>query len=226
MRYALRFLRALGGDLGEVVLFADYLLVALAHGAQRLDDRLGDRRLELAVALVCELRFDLLKAQARAGGVDRHQVVDAVLALGVADAGLGVGDGALEFAHNIVGLVENCDPRIRVLVGFRHLARRVLQAHDLSADLRNVRLGHGEGGGVELVEALRNVAGKLQMLLLILPDRHEVGLIKQNVARHQGRVGEQTRVDIVSVFLRFVLELGHARQLAELGVAVEQPRDL
>ena len=44
--------------------------------------------------------------------------------------------------------------------------------------------------------------------------------------RQQGRIGEQTGVDVVGVFSGFVLKLGHTGQLAELGVAVEHPCQL
>ena len=64
------------------------------------------------------------------------------------------------------------------------------------------------------------------MLLLILTDRHEVGLIDENIRRHQHRVGEQARGDVVRVLGGLVLELRHAAQLAELRVAAEHPRKL
>ena len=64
------------------------------------------------------------------------------------------------------------------------------------------------------------------MLLLILADRDKIGLIDQNVRRHQHRIGEETRGDVVGVLLRFHLELRHAAQLAELCVAAEHPGKL
>ena len=64
------------------------------------------------------------------------------------------------------------------------------------------------------------------MLLLVLPDRHKVGLIQQNVGRHQYGIGEQTSVDVVAVRGGFVLELRHPRQLAEHRIAVQHPRQL
>ena len=79
---------------------------------------------------------------------------------------------------------------------------------------------------VYAVKALGYVAGYLKMLLLILADGHIVCLIEQNVRRHEHGVGEESDVDIVRVLLGFVLELGHSRRLAELGVAVEYPRQL
>ena len=64
------------------------------------------------------------------------------------------------------------------------------------------------------------------MLLLVLTHRHIVRLIQQNIRRHQGRVGEEAAVDVVGILGALVLELGHAAQLAEHGVAVEDPAQL
>ena len=61
------------------------------------------------------------------------------------------------------------------------------------------------------------------MLALVFADGNVIGLVKQDVGRHQRGVGEQPGVDVVDVFGRFVLELGHARQLAEHGVAGQDP---
>ena len=43
------------------------------------------------------------------------------------------------------------------------------------------------------VEALGEVAGELDVLLLVVADRHDIGLVEQDVGRHQHRVGEQAR---------------------------------
>ena len=64
------------------------------------------------------------------------------------------------------------------------------------------------------------------MLLLVLAHRHQVGLVEHDIRRHQGGIGEQTGVDVVGVAGGLVLELGHAGQLAEHGVAVEHPGQL
>ena len=64
------------------------------------------------------------------------------------------------------------------------------------------------------------------MLLLIRADRHEVGHVQKNVRRHQNRIGEQSAVDVVRVFGGLVLELRHARKLAHVGEAVQNPRQL
>jgi len=42
-----------------------------------------------------------------------------------------------------------------------------------------------------VIEPLREVAGQLQVLALVLADRHMVGLVQQDVRGLQDRVGEQ-----------------------------------
>ena len=64
------------------------------------------------------------------------------------------------------------------------------------------------------------------MLLLIRADRHQIRLVQENIRRHQNRIREQTAVDIVRVLGGFVLELRHARKLAHISKAIEQPRQL
>ena len=64
------------------------------------------------------------------------------------------------------------------------------------------------------------------MLGLILPHRHKVGVVDEDIRRHQHRVGEQTAVHIVGMLGGLVLELGHAGQLAKLGVAAQHPGKL
>ena len=64
------------------------------------------------------------------------------------------------------------------------------------------------------------------MLLLILAYRHQIRLIQQDIRRHKRRIGKQSAVDIVGIFRAFILELRHAAQLAEHGVAVENPAQL
>ena len=64
------------------------------------------------------------------------------------------------------------------------------------------------------------------MLALILADGDVVGLIQQDIRRHEAGIGEQAAVYVVGVLGALVLELGHAAQLAEHGVAVEDPAQL
>ena len=58
------------------------------------------------------------------------------------------------------------------------------------------------------------------------PTGTQIRLVQQDVRRHQAGVGEQAGIDVVGVLGGFVLKLGHAGELAELGVAVEHPGQL
>ena len=64
------------------------------------------------------------------------------------------------------------------------------------------------------------------MLLLVLTHGDEIRLVQEDVRRHQGGIGEEAAVDVVGVLCALVLELGHAAQLPEHGVAVEDPAEL
>ena len=64
------------------------------------------------------------------------------------------------------------------------------------------------------------------MLLLIHAHGHQIRIVYQNVRRHQYRIGEQAGVHVVGVLGALVLELRHAGELAEHGVAVEHPAEL
>ena len=64
------------------------------------------------------------------------------------------------------------------------------------------------------------------MLPLILTHRHQIRLVQQDIRRHQNGVSEQAGGDVVRVLLGLLLELGHAAQLAELGVAAQNPAQL
>ena len=189
-----------------------------------LHNGFSDSGLEIAVALAFEFAFDLVEGTAGDCGINPHQVVYTVLALGIAHAGVAVRHRALEFAHDVLRLIQQRDAAVGVFVGLAHLLGRILQGHNPRAVLRNVRIRHHEGGAVQAVEALRNVAGQLQMLLLIRTDRDQVRLIKEDIRSHQRRIGEQARIDVVRVFGGFILKLRHAGELAKLGVTVQNPR--
>ncbi len=64
------------------------------------------------------------------------------------------------------------------------------------------------------------------MLLLILAHGDEVRLVEQDIGRHQRGIGKEAAVDVLGVFRAFVLELGHAAQLTEHRIAVEDPAEL
>jgi hypothetical protein len=72
----------------------------------------------------------------------------------------------------------------------------------------------------------RGVAGELEVLQLIVADRHVGRAVDEDVGGHEHRVGEEADVDVVLLPRRLVLELGHAAELAELGRAVQDPGEL
>ena len=64
-------------------------------------------------------------------------------------------------------------------------------ARDRRDRLRDVGVGELEYLAVCVVELLRKVARHLEVLLLVLADRDEVGIHDEDVGRHQHRVGEE-----------------------------------
>ena len=77
-----------------------------------------------------------------------------------------------------------------------------------------------------VVELLRDVARELEVLLLVLADRHMGGAIDQNVGGHQGRIGVEPDRGVLAVLAGLLLELGHAVEPAEPRDAVEDPGEL
>src|ERR1017187_9207891 len=106
---------------------------------------------------------------------------------------------------------------------------RVLEVHDAGATAGRGYGGvrHLESGAIAGVPALGQVSGELEVLALVVADGDEVGLVEQDVGRHEDRVGEQAEPGrLLAVFARLVLELGHPGQLAHAGGALEQPGQL
>ena len=64
------------------------------------------------------------------------------------------------------------------------------------------------------------------MLHLIHAHRHHIRLVQQNIRSHQYRIGKKSRIDIVRMLCRLILELGHPVQLSHIGKAVENPCQL
>ena len=135
-----------------------------------------------------------------------------------------VGDGPLEFAEDVLRLLQKEDAALGD--GFAHLGVRLVQAHDPGPLLGDVGLRHPEDLAIDVVEAVGNVPADLHMLLLVLPHRDEIRLVEQDIGGHQAGVGEEAGVDVVGVLGRLVLELGHAGELPEHGVAIQHPAQL
>jgi hypothetical protein len=70
-----------------------------------------------------------------------------------------------------------------------------------------------------------NVARELEVLPLVVADRDEVGLVEEDVAGHEDRVGEEPGRDEL-LPLALLLELRHAPELAVARDRGEQPRRL
>jgi hypothetical protein len=104
---------------------------------------------------------------------------------------------------------------------------REIAAHGLVANLHfdAEPLGRDARRKV-VVEFLGDVAGQLQMLLLVLADRHMRGAVEQNVGSHQARIGKQAERGVLTVLAGLVLELGHAVHPADAGDAIEYPGKL
>ena len=210
----------------QLCLVGHEALELLLDGCQRVGADLAHGHLEVAVALALELALDVLDGLTRKDGVDGHEVVDAVLALGVLHAGVGVGDGALELTDDGVAVIQNVDNGVGVLVGLAHLLGGVSQRHDLGTALSHDGFGNGEGVGVDGVEAGGDVAAKLHVLLLVDAHGDYIGLVEQDVGGHQHGISEESGINVVGVLLGLILELGHAGELTEAGEAVEQPCQL
>src|SRR5436190_1814167 len=90
-----------------------------------------------------------------------------------------------------------------------------------------LRLGKGEAAAVREagVPAARQLAHQLEVLQLVLADRHERGAIQQHVGRLEHRVVEQPGGDAL-LALCLVLELRLALELTERRHRVEQPVEL
>ncbi len=155
--------------------------------------------------------------------ISRQQVLDRRTAFIEIDVGTRVGYGTLDLFGDRVGVVKQEDRSGGVLVGFRHLFRRVLQREDVGADGRNIGLGHLESLAKISVEPFREVAGQFQMLFLVLPNRYEIGPVKQDIGRHQDRVREQADAGTFGVAFTLVLKLRHPLELAHPGYARKYP---
>ena len=79
----------------------------------------------------------------------------------------------------------------------------------------------------QVVEALGNIARQFEMLTLIVPHRDLMGLIEQDIGRHQDGVVEQSGRHAVRLLLGcLVLVLGHAVEPTDRRHAVQNPGQL
>ena len=149
---------------------------------------------------------------------------------------LRIGLRLADLLRDRVGVVGQVDARIVGRIRLRHLLGAVAQGHDARRRALDHRLGEREERVAEavrvdrlgeiVVELLRDVAAELEMLLLVLADRHMGRAIDQDVGRHQARIGEQPDRGVLAVLAGLLLELGHAVEPAHAGDAVEHPGEL
>ena len=151
----------------QIALVCHQAVVFLTDWAQLLGNRFADSGLEVAVAVAFKFGLNLLKALAGDRAVDCHQVVDAVLAFAVCNMSLRVGDSALKFLDDGILGVEQENGGLYIFVRFGHLLARVCQRHDFGRGFWNVGIRDSEGVSVQTVEAEGNIAGQLEVLLLV-----------------------------------------------------------
>ncbi len=223
-RLARRRVARIARDLARV---GRELVVPLAHRPEELDHRLGDRGLERAVLPARELGFGLPRRSTPvADRVERQQVRDAGLLRRVeADFGAGVRHRGLHLLGDRLGVVEHADRPLGRVGRLRHLRLGPLQVLDARADRRDRGLRDDEGVAEAVVEAAGDVAGELEVLGLVLADRDLVGVVQEDVGRHEDRVVEQAGADRL-LLAALLLELGHPPELADGGDAVEDPGEL
>ena len=136
-----------------------------------------------------------------------------------------VGHRRAELLADHVGVVEQPHRPLLGAAGGRHLPRRLLEVHDPRPDLGVDAVRHDERLAEARVEALGDVARELEVLALVVADRDAVGLVEEDVARHQHGVREEPgRDELPPVGL--VLELRHPAELAVARDGREQPRRL
>ena len=144
----------------------------------------------------------------------------------ISDPALTVGNSTFKFLQDHRRFVKNRYVSVRIGVRFAHLLLRIGKAHDSSANFRNIRLRDLEGLAISIIEPYCNISGKLNMLLLIVSNRNQIRLVKQNIASHKHRISKQTCINIVSMLCTLILKLGHAVKLTHIGIACKYPIEL
>ena len=72
-----------------------------------------------------------------------------------------------------------------------------------------IGVGRDDGKQAGEYSAIFYRTGKFEMLLLVLSDRNEVGLIQKNIRRHKHRIRKKTDVYVFGCFEALVLKLSH-----------------
>ena len=107
-----------------------------------------------------------------------------------------VRDGSLDFAANLVRQCRSArcnwptDAELLLIFFGGSSSAMILAPSGL-----DIRRRHDEGVAVAGVEPDGDVPRELDMLALVLPDRHQVGVIEQDVGCLKHRIGEERRRD-------------------------------
>mmetsp|Transcript_3002 Transcript_3002/g.14115 ORF Transcript_3002/g.14115 Transcript_3002/m.14115 type:complete len:251 (+) Transcript_3002:1270-2022(+) len=143
LRHLVRRVRSLLQHPVEVPFLLHDLRVPRLDRREVLDDRIRQRRLEVAPSHGPALTQNLLLGHARAQLVHRQQV-RRLRPFGVAklEALERVRLAPLDLLGDLVGRVQHVDPTALRGVGLGHLRRAVREGHDPRASLRDVRVGH------------------------------------------------------------------------------------
>ena len=140
--------------------------------------------------------------------------------VGAALAGL-VGLGRTELLPDRIRLLRDADDVVQGLAHFR----RAVDPHDPGAAADEGRR-LGKVVTEAAVEAAGDLPAELQVLGLVLPDRHGVGLVDEDVRGLEDGIVEQAGRDVLTLPLGFLLELGHPAELTEGRHAIEEPAEL
>ena len=180
----------------------------------------------MTIHFAFEVLFQLRNALTGNGGENIQQVGNTRFVLHVVAYNrrlFRVGHRTFDFLNHRFRIFQQTDHVVAVVIRLGHFLRRLQQRHHARAGFRNERLRHFEDVAIQGIKALGDIAAQFQMLFLIFANRYLVGLIQQDVCRHQYRIIKQTGVDVLRIARGFVFELGHTAQFAEVGVAVQRP---
>src|SRR5229473_1564353 len=201
-----------------------------ADPAEHLDRERRERLLERRKILARKARQRRFPRYSGEHGIDDDEIIRLGAGVERGDARrerLGIGFGAADLQRDQFRIVGHIDARIIRGVGFRHLLCAVAQAHHPGRLTKNLRLGEREEVAlVAPVEGSGDVAGQLDMLLLVFADRDMRRLVQEDVCRHQHRIAIEAEPGHLALLGGLLLELGHPVEPAKRGQAAEQPGEL
>src|SRR5690606_15461280 len=202
------------------------LLVPELHRPQHLDHGLRGVPLQIPVRLVYTAQR--LRVPTRARREDLQQIRHPRPGLPVVhDVPPAVRHRPHDLPAHHVGLVQHIDDPRPGIVALAHLRPRILKVHDPRRHLRMRRPRHHERLPVALVEPHRQVPGQLHVLRLVVPHRHLVRPVRQDVRRHHHGVRQQRQPHTPTPALlprRLLPVLDHPAHLAVRGHALQQVR--